>query len=100
MKTIRIKVLLIEAWSSPKEWLLEIPAMPREEAADTIFGISNMPDHIMPEWMQAILTKFPRTGLRSVSVGDALLIQDATHPEITHFAYVAEVGFKFHTFQV
>lgn len=94
MKTITVKVLLVHRFEKPAEWRLEIPAMSREEAADLVMLLSNCPSHSDEEW--EILRKFPRTGLRSVSVGDVLIIQDETRPEIAHTCHVEPVGFKFH----
>lgn len=96
MKTIAAKVLLVDRFENPKEWSLRIPTMPREKAADLIFHISNAPDNWQTESDKKILAEFPRTGLRSVSVGDVILIQDETRPEICHTCHVVGVGFKFH----
>lgn len=99
--TLKITVLLVERFEKAKEWKLEIPADPQSpnEIADTVFELSNKPS----EWHTAeeteILRRFPRTGLRSVSIGDVLLIEDpeSTDPGKFHVCTVESAGFRFHT---
>lgn len=97
MKTIRITVLLVERFEKPKEWKLEMPrGMIPKHAAETVYRISNLPPQFLSETEREILEKFPRTGLRSVSVGDMLIIEDEKGLSFRHFATVEGNGFKFH----
>jgi hypothetical protein len=94
--TIAIKVLLTERFEPPKEWLLEVPAMPPIDAADLAFRLSNCPPHMLTEDEREILRKHPRTGLRSVSVGDTLIIEAHDQEKHRHILTVAGMGLKFH----
>ncbi len=94
--TIEIKVFLVERFGRPQIWRLEIPACDPVDAARLAFHISNAPPDCLTEIEAAILSRFPRTRLRSVSVGDILLIQDAQIPGLRHIATVDSVGFTFH----
>jgi hypothetical protein len=96
MKTIAIKVLIVDRFHAPKEWRLEIPAMSPTEAANFVFELSNAPPELLSETKREILAKFPRTKLRSVSVGDVLIIHDEHRPDFRHICTVASCGFKFH----
>jgi hypothetical protein len=96
MNTIDIKVLLVDRFEVPKEWRLEIPAMAPTDAGDFIYEISNAPPQFLSEEKREVLAKFPRTGLRSVSKGDVLIIQDHTRRDFRHIATVEGNGFKFH----
>lgn len=96
MKTITITVLLVERFEPPKEWRLELPSMPPTKAADLVFELANSPPNFLSESSREILKKFPRTGLRSVSVGDILIIPDETRTDFRHIATVQRMGFNFH----
>lgn len=98
--SIQVKVLLVDRFEKPKEWELEIPTMPPAEAADLVYGLSNMPGHALASWQQSILDEYPRTGLRSVSVGDMIIVQDAGNPLHAHLFTVEGIGFKLHSFWV
>ena len=101
MKTpvIKIKVLIADRFHAAQEWLLELPAMGRGEAAEAVFEISNAPPEFLSEEYREILAKFPRDQVRSVSVGDILLIEDDENPDRMHVCTVEGVGFKFHQLQ-
>lgn len=96
MKTIAVKVLLLERFEKAKEWLLEIPAMPPMDAAEFVSTISNAPPHVLSEAQREVLEKFPRTKLRSYSTGDIMIIADAERPDMRHFVTAEPFGFKFH----
>jgi hypothetical protein len=96
MNHIRVTVLLVERFEKPKEWKLELPPMPPEEAADLVFEISNAPPEFLTQEKRALLSIFPRTGMRSVSKGDMLIIQDHENPDHRHFLTVEGTGFKYH----
>lgn len=94
--TITIIVLLVERFEPPKIWKLEIPGeMSRGEAADYVFLLSNRPPEFLTETQREVLEKFPRTGLRSVSVGDVIIIEDP-ESDTRHIATVERMGFTFH----
>jgi len=97
---IAILVFLVGRFESPKIWRLEVPAMPPADAAEVAFKISNAPEEFLSDAEAAILKKFPRTGIRSISVGDILVIQDAENPEVHHYATVEGCGHKFHRLNV
>ena len=96
MKTIDIKVLLVERFAPAKVWRLEIPAMPAMDAANLVFELSNAPENFLTDQQREILEKFPRKRLRSVSVGDVLIIPDPDRPDFRHICTVEGAGFKFH----
>ena len=79
---IAILVFLPGRFESPQVWRLEVPAMPPVDAE------------------LAILEKFPREGIRSISVGDILVIQDDEKPEVSHYATVEGCCHKFHSLNV
>jgi hypothetical protein len=94
--TITVKVLLTERFESPKEWVLEVPREMRpEHIADLVFELSNCPPDFLSESKREILAKYPRTGLRSVSVGDIIIIGETEMPH-RHIATVESMGFNFH----
>ncbi len=94
MKNIAIVVLLTGRFETPQKWSLEIPAMLPEQAAELVFHLSNCPSHSPSEL--EILKAHPRHGLRSVSVGDVIIIQDHEKPEHRHILTVAPMGFASH----
>jgi hypothetical protein len=96
MKTITVTVLLTDRFESPKKWIVEIPAMPPGKAAAYLYELSNMPTDILGDDQLETLARHPRTGLRSVSVGDVLIIPDTDRPDMRHIATVERMGFKFH----
>lgn len=96
MKTIAITVLIVDRFHAPKEWRLEVPAMTPTDAANLVFELSNAPPELLSETSREILAKFPRTKLRSVSVGDVLIIPDTDRPDFRHICTVESCGFKFH----
>lgn len=94
---IEIKVLLVDRFEHPKEWKLEIPSQTSAHAAaEFVFEISNAPPQFLCPAKLDVLEKFPRTGLRSVSVGDVLIISDPERPGFRHVATVERNGFRFH----
>ncbi len=99
MKNIDIKVLLVERFEPAKEWRLQIPAEPscnHSRIAECVFETSNAPPENLTEFQREILAKFPRTGLRSVSVGDVIIISDPDRPDFRHVVTVERCGLKFH----
>lgn len=96
MKTFTVTALLVASFQSPKVWTVEVPVSSREDAADCVFHLSNCPPHILSDKYKEILAEFPRTGLRSISVGDVLIIQDPDDCAARHIATVDAVGFTFH----
>ena len=97
---IAILVFLVGRFEAPQIWRLEVPAMPPADAAELAFKLSNAPEEFLTAGEAAILAKFPRTRLRSISVGDILVIQDADKPEVLHHATVEGCGHKFHSLNV
>lgn len=94
--TITIIVLLVERFEPPKIWKLEIPAeMSPEASADYVFELSNAPPQFLTETQREVLEKFPRTNLRSVSVGDVIIIEKPDS-DFRHIATVERMGFNFH----
>jgi hypothetical protein len=100
MPTISILVFLAGRFESPQVWRLEVPAMPPGDAAELAFKISNAPEEFLSDAEAAILRAFPRTGIRSISVGDILIIQDDLKREVRHYATVEGCGHKFHSLNV
>jgi hypothetical protein len=96
--TLTVIVLLVERFEPPQKWTLEIPSeiTSREEAADYVFGISNAPAEFLSETQREIRANYPRSGLRSVSVGDVIIIEDAEIKDVRHIATVERMGFNFH----
>ena len=97
---IAILVFLPGRFESPQVWRLEVPAMPPVDAAEQAFKLSNAPEEFLNDAELAILEKFPREGIRSISVGDILVIQDDGKPEVSHYATVEGCGHKFHSLNV
>jgi len=100
MKNIAILVFLVGRFEPPQIWRLEVPAMPPADAAELAFKLSNAPPEFLAADEAEIMRKFPRTRLRSISVGDILIIQDADKPEVHHYATVEGCGHKFHRLNV
>lgn len=103
MKThIKITVLLPDSFREPQEWIIKIPletsiaVMDRESLAETIFKISNAPEEFLSLQELEILKANPRTGIRSVSVGDIIIIDMADDENSRHICTVRGCGFKFH----
>lgn len=90
----QVTVLLPHPFSTPKRWTLEVPARDAADAADRVFHLSNCPEAAMSGEDRDIVERFPRTGLRSVSVGDILVIRQAGVPGETHILTVDPVGFS------
>ena len=97
---IAILVFLPGRFESPQVWRLEVPAVPPVDAAEQAFKLSNAPEEFLNDAELAILEKFPREGIRSISVGDILVIQDDGKPEVSHYATVEGCGHKFHSLNV
>lgn len=93
---MKITVILPRSFDTAQIWNLEVPAMPPEAAAELAFHLSNAPPRMLSESQWEILRRFPRTGIRSVSVGDMLIIQDPEKPEARHFLTVDPCGFTAH----
>ena len=98
--TISILVFLAGRFEKPQVWRLKVPAMPPADAAEVAFKISNAPEECLSAAEAAILKQFPRTGIRSISVGDILIIQDTDKPDLCHYATVEGCGHKFHSLNV
>ncbi len=97
MKNLAVTVLLVQSFTPPQVWNLELPAASRLlEVADHAFRISNCPTHLLDETDREILAKFPRSGLRSISVGDVLIIQDPENPDSRHILSLDYSGFIDH----
>lgn len=94
--TLTVTVLLLERFNPPAKWTLEIPReMSPEASADFVFELSNAPPEFLSETQREILERFPRTGLRSVSVGDVIIIEKPD-TDFRHIATVERMGFNFH----
>lgn len=98
--TIAILVFLAGRFESPQVWRLEVPAMPPADAAELAFKLSNAPPEFPSDAEAEIMRKCPRTRIRSISVGDILVIQDADKPEVHHYATVEGCGHKFHSLRL
>ena len=77
MKNIAILVFLVGRFEPPQIWRLEVPAMPPADAAELAFKLSNAPPEFLAADEAEIMRKFPRTRLRSISVGDILIHVDS-----------------------
>lgn len=75
---MKATVILNDRFFEPKIWKLTLPTMNHEAAADLIFHLSNCPEESLSESQKEILEYYPRTGMRSVSVGDIIIIEDMT----------------------
>jgi hypothetical protein len=96
--TFTVTVLLLERFEKAKEWKLEIPRsldMIPQETSEFVYRISNSPPEFLNALEKGILAKHPRTGLRSVSVGDIIIIEEP-ESEKRHIASVLSCGFAFH----
>jgi hypothetical protein len=103
MKThIIVTVLLPDSFREPQEWTIKIPletsiaVMNREEIAETIFKISNAPPEFLSLQELELLKANPRTGIRSVSVGDVIIIDMASEENSRQVCTVRGCGFKFY----
>ena len=92
---MKVTVVLPGRFESPQVWNLEVSPKPKEEVAEEVFELSNAPEEFLTEEGRALLEKFPRTNIRSVSVGDMIIIEDEHNPIIRHIAIVEGMGFKF-----
>jgi hypothetical protein len=94
--TITVKVLLVERFEAPKEWILEVPREMRpEHIAGLVFELSNCPPNFLDESKRAILEKYPRT-----PAAVALCWRHHHHRRTgmphRHIATVERTGFKYH----
>jgi hypothetical protein len=75
---MKATVILNDRFFEPKIWKLTLPLMNHDAAADLIFHLSNCPEEGLSESQKEILEDYPRTGMRSVSVGDVIVIEDGS----------------------
>jgi hypothetical protein len=100
MKThLNILVLLHCQFSTPQEWLIKLDPelkLTVMEILDLVFHISNAPPSTLSPAEKDILLKNPRAGLRSISVGDTILVDADLDSNHRHIATVLPSGFKLH----